>query len=380
MPTIITGQRATAATNAIQSASRIIEMHDVIMLLEPSATPLTTFSSMVSRKAVGNPDFKVLEDELIPNIDRVNGAVAGTTATTFTVDNGAYVPVNSIIRIQRTGETMLVTGVATNVLTVTRSYGSTAAAALNDNDQYTIIGGAAAEGASAEAAKTTQKTSVTNYTQIFTRQFDMTRTTMESNLYGGRDLPYQQKKAGIEFGKDVEKAFFFGESVENTGGTTPRRTTGGIDTFISTNDTDLGGTFSLVTFFSESETFFRYGAKRKTAFCSRGAATNIALEGLGYIETARTDTTLGMEITRVKTPHGELNLISHDLLEGDEYGGRIYVVDMNNVGYRYLRNSDMKLKTNIQANDVDGRKDQYIGEIGLFRTLEETHGRFTNAA
>ena len=385
MPTVRTGARPTAgsSTTQILQAQRVVEMHDTIMLLEPSKTPLTTFSSMVSRKSVQNPDFSVIEDELIPNIDRINQTAGHTSGdTTITVDNAAYVPPNSLIRVQRTGEVMRVTSVntSTNVLTVSRSFGATAAAALLDNDQITMIGGAAAEGATAEASKTTLKTTGINYCQIFRWPFEVTNTERESELYGGADLPYQSKKAGIEFGKSVEKAFFFGESAVNTSGATAIRATGGIDTFVSTNDQDMGGTFNLVSFFSAAETFFRYGQKKKMLFASRGLCTNISLEAVGFVQTTRSDKTLGVKITRLETPHGDLNIIAHDLLEGDKYGGYGYVVDMNNVGYRFLRNRDVKLKTNIQANDSDTRKDEYLGEVGFWRSLEKTHGRFTNAA
>ena len=52
-------------------------------------------------------------------------------------------------------------------------------------------------------------------------------------------------------------------------------------------------------------------------------------------------------------------------------------VDMSNVAYRPLVGNgisrDTFIETNIQNNDVDGRKDQIITEAGLEISLPETH-------
>lgn len=383
MPNIISGQRPSAhetASSAVLGARRVVDMHSDIMLYDPEAAPLSLLAAAVNKESVGNPKFDVLEDELIPHLDRVSGAfTAGDTA--IDVDNGAYFPVNSMIKFQRTGEVGLVTAVTSNTLTVTRSYGGTAAAALVDDDQIVSLGGAAQEGAASETAKSTQVVNGYNYTQIFRWPFDITGTLMASNLYGGPDMPYQQKKAGIEYAKRLDLSGFFGErsSAEAPSGAA-RRTSGGLLEFISTNSEDLGGGFSLQTFMELANTFFRHGSKSKVMFASRGLVTNIAIEAIQFIQTERSDDTLGLEINSLKTPHGMLKIISHDLLEGDEYGGYGFIVDLDHFGMRFLKGRDTKLNTNIQAPDVDGRKDEFLGEIGWWRSLEKTHGLLSNGA
>ena len=47
------------------------------------------------------------------------------------------------------------------------------------------------------------------------------------------------------------------------------------------------------------------------------------------------------------------------------YAGYGYLLDLDGLAYRYLTDSDTKLKTNIQANDADGEEDEYISEIGF---------------
>ncbi len=61
----------------------------------------------------------------------INGALVDTTGTSVTVDDGTIFVVNDLIQVD--SEIMLVTAIATNVLTVTRGYfGTTAATHLDD--------------------------------------------------------------------------------------------------------------------------------------------------------------------------------------------------------------------------------------------------------
>jgi len=381
MPTIISGSRATAATLGINADRRVVEMHPRVMQLDPDAAPLVIFTSMLNKRSVGNPVFKTLEDEKVPTIDRVNNSGGYTaSATSVTVDNGGYFGVNTLVRVQRTNEVMLVTAIATNALTVTRSFGGTAAAALLDNDQLQILGGAAIEGTTAELSRTTKTSTNTNYCQIFRWPFDLTNTDIESNVYGEKELSYQQRKGLVEIKSVIEMAFLWGEAIENTGGNTPRRSTGGIDNFISTNATNFGGGFNLPTFYSAMEDLMRHGSQSKLLFVGRSVNSNISLEAINHLEVTSKEKSFGMSIKSLETPHGRALIKPHPLMEGDTYKKYGLVVDAANVGFRSLTNRDVKLKTNVQANDADKRTDEYVGEVGLWRSLEKTHGRFTNAA
>ncbi|MFQ5990814.1 MAG: DUF5309 family protein [Nitrospiraceae bacterium] len=377
VPTIA-GQRATAATRGVQQESRVIDMHRDIFLLEPSAAPLTVMSAMINRRSVFNPEFKALEDERVPERDTLDGAVADGVTTTITVDNGGYWHPNVLWRNQQTDEVCRIVSKVGNDLTVERGWGGTTAAAMSDGDTISSLGGAAEEGALSEESITTKKTVQINFTQIQRWPFAVTNTLMESDLYGSKELPWQQKKGGIDQLVRIESSFFWGQAFEDLTGNEPRRSTGGLDPFIVTNDTDLGGTFDMISFYGVSEKTFRYGAKDKLFFASRGIVANISADAHAQLELMPKDKTLGMDITRLVTPHGRLRIMSHDLFDGAIYRGHAYAVDPANVGYRFMRNRDNRLVTNIQVNDRDGRKDEFRGEVGFFRVQERTHHRFTN--
>ena len=349
------------------------------MLLEPDKNPLSLLANLLSRESVHNPDFDVIEDELVPTlVTSAETDAAPVTDITLSAGEGAYVPVRAILVNQQTGESFSVDSKAGDVLTVTESWGGTAAAGITSGDTFVVMPVAETEGSSSESSITTVETQGTNYTQIMRWPFDVTGTENASKLYGGGDLGYQGRKAGIEFHKRMDLAFFFNE--KNLDSAAKRRSTGGLNEFITSYRQDMGATFNLTTFYNFAEDFFRYGSKDKVAFISRGIGTQIAIQADSKVERVESAKSIGMHVTRLESPHGRLRLINHDSLEGPIFGGYGFIVDPENIGYRYLEGRDVMVKTNIQAPGDDVFKNEVFAEVGLFRSLEKTHAVMTNGA
>jgi hypothetical protein len=370
MPTMLTGGRNTE--NILQDR-RIFDFSKKIWLLEPDAAPLTVLLAKTSKVSTSDPDFKWFEDELDPRTDLINDATPPSdTDTTWTVDNGSYFRAGDIVKVPRTGETVRVTAVATNDLTVVRSIGAVAGAALLDNDPIYIIGNANQEFATSRTLKSTLEVTKQNYAQIFRTPVGSSATQEATELRGGNDLAYQRRKKGIEHTVDIERAFLFGEKSEDTSGSHPLRTTGGLLEFITTNITDASGALSETEWETWLRSIFRYGNKSKLVIASPLVMSVISAFAQGRLQSVPEDKTHGVAITRWLSPHGEVNLAKSNLLEGTIYGGYAFGVDMEFVSYRPLR--ETQLKTNIQANDEDGQKDEYITECGLQVKLEKAHG------
>lgn len=374
---MIDGSRDTA--NILQD-KRVVDMAKEIALLEPNAAPLTVLLKQVEgkKKEAINPKFNWIEDELAPRWDAVNyttGYTAG--ATSIAVDNGAYFRAGDVIKNATSGEQMLVTAVSTNTLTVTRGWGSTSAATAADDDVITILSNASEEGSTSPTSKTTKEVTKTNYTQIIKTPFEVTNTEDASEMYGGKDITYLQKKAGIEHKKDIERVFLFGEPKEDTTGSKPRRFTGGLNYFISTNRQDAGGTLTEAEFETFCRSVFRYGASKKVLLASPILISAINTWANGKLNTVPSDKTYGIDVKEYLTGHGTLLIVKHNLLE-QSYAGYGFAIDMDNIKIRPLRGRDTTLKTNIQAADSDTRKDQYLTETGLQVDLEKTHGILYN--
>ncbi len=373
MPTMITGSRDTIN---IQQAKRVVDMAKEIALLEPDKAPITVLlKKMAGRKKEAiNPEFNWMEDELAPRWDAINYSTGYTAGDTeIVVDNGAYFKVGDVIKSPTSGEQMLVTGVSTNTLTVSRGWGNTSADTLSDDDKITILSNASTEGSDSPTVKTTKEVKKTNYTQIIRTPFEVTGTEDASEMYGGKDITYLQKKMGIEHSRDIERVFLFGEPKEDTSGSKPRRFTGGINHWIETNRTNASGTLTEDEFETFCETVFRYGSKKKLLLASFKVVSAINSWGKDKLQIVPKDETYGLSLKRYLSAHGELLIAKHDLLE-ESYAGYAFCLDPQYIKIRPLRNRDTQLKTNIQDNDSDTRKDEYMTETGMEFKLEKAHG------
>jgi hypothetical protein len=369
-------------TTNVLSDQLAIDLGDRIKLLEPDINPLAIFSKRARKSKTVATKFSWLEEASKARFDQVNGAHASTSDTTIDVDNGAYYQQWDQILITRTGEQMRVDGVAGNTLTVTRGIGSTAAA-LNDNDEIYIIGSAQPENDTSKPARSDVPTKVTNYTQIFRTPFEASDSLRASGFQASpAEWPRQVRNKGIEHAKDIELSFLFGRKSLTTPGATEDRTTGGVLSFITTNQTDAGGDLSEAEFNAAMLQQGRYsGNKGKLALASGVGVGALNKFPASKQQTRNDETTYGMNVTNYTSPFGNLNLVYHRLIEGTKYSGYIIIVDMDEVAYRWLGNDEMSRDThvrqNIQPRDQDGRKDEFLSEVGLELGQQKKHAVIT---
>ena len=387
----VQGARDTSVSSA--EGRLIIDAVDKIFLLEPNKHPLVTLltnvgkvwdgkawqGSSIMKAVTGNPEFKWFEDVYggrYAKAAAAQNASAGTCTVTGAGSNSAYIfTVGDIVRNARTGENNLVTAIADgNTITITNSYGDTAAASIAAGDGLFIVGNVSAENTGARNSNVTRSTSQSNYTQIFKTTIAVSNTEKAASLYGGKDLPYLRAKKGTEHALDIERAFWFGQKNSDTS-TYARRATGGIDEFLTAGTSfvqNQGGPLTapdLDTFLREG---FTYGDGVKTLFCGGPTLSAINEIARGQIQTKVGDTSYGLSISEWESAHGVVKIIRHPLLVQD-FAGYAFLLDLNCFRYRHLQNRDTTLETNIQANGTDGQVDQYITESGLERKQAAYH-------
>jgi hypothetical protein len=376
------------ASQAIDSNSRVIDMSDTIHLLDPNEAALTAITMKLRKAKCINPKIEWLEDDYLPASSAMT-ATNTTATTTFTVTTGTgvYFRKGDVIQDVNTGEQMYVSSVTTDTLTVVRAVGSVTATLIGATDVVSIIGNANEEGATGRVIKSTTKTPLFNYTQIFRWPFGLTRTLNQSEVYGGSDLAFQTRKAGIEHRINMERAFLFGQKNDiSTGGTgggiassgaAPLRFCDGLKTRITTNVT-TSATVSSSTVETFLQTGMRYGPARKILFASRAFMSFINTVAVAKIFTVPTTSSFPLALTEYVSPHGKIYLVTHNLLTGSTgatvaYGGYAFMLDLDSIFYRYLQGSDTFLRTNIQANDEDARKDEYLTEACPMIIQEKNH-------
>ena len=387
----VQGARDTSVSSA--EGRLIIDAVDKIFLLEPNKHPLVTLltnvgkvwdgkawqGSSIMKAVTGNPEFKWFEDVYggrYAKAAAAQNASAGTCTVTGAGSNSAYIfTVGDIVRNARTGENNLVTAIADgNTITITNSYGDTAAASIAAGDGLFIVGNVSAENTGARNSNVTRSTSQSNYTQIFKTTIAVSNTEKAASLYGGKDLPYLRAKKGTEHALDIERAFWFGQKNSDTS-TYARRATGGIDEFLTAGTSfvqNQGGPLTAPDLNSFLREAFTYGNTTKVLFAGGIVLQAINEIARGQIQTKTGDTTYGVKISEWMTAFGTINIV-HNPLFVEDLAGQAYLLDMECFKYRYMEGRDTKLETNVQAPDVDGEIDQFISEVGLERKQAPRH-------
>lgn len=373
----ITGNRSTG--NILQ-AQRKVDMHERVLLLEPSSYPLTVLLRMLQKKSAHNPEFSWIEKELEPRFATVAGAQTNVdTAIEVTTGHGVRFAPHYLVKNTRTAEVFRVVTVATDTLTVVRGVGG-GNLAMNDLDELIVIGIAQPEGDDIRPARSNNGTKQTNYTEIFRTPFGMTETARNSDTFTEpNDWEQNALEAGIEHEKDKEYAFWLGKPSEDLSTpATPRRTTGGVEFFANQNISDVGGTMTETELFTAFRAPFRYSGQNRVAFGSMLAVDVMNTFPRGKVQTQQGETTYGLQVFKYISPHGTVRLITHKLFEGTVYGGKIAILDMDQLKYRFLQNRDTHIERERQGPGVDGRIDEYLTEAGLQLALPKAHGWITN--
>ena len=359
-----------------------IDMADDIAHLTPSEAPFVALTKKLTKESATNAEFSWLDRELEARWDAINNSSGyDSAATSIVVDNGGYFRAGMIVKVPRTGEVILATAVATNTLTVKRGFGETTAAAIVDNDPLLIIGNVNEEGSGAPADAGGNPTKEYNYTQIFKTPFSVTNTANAIATYGGKLITQEQKDKGVLHRIDMERAFLFGERKEDTTGTHAKRSTRGLVKFLqgSGNVTNISdGSMSKLDFEGWLAGVFKNGSSQRLLLASPTVIQVIDSWGVNQLQTVpEANAKYGMHILKYISSHGELLITKEPLFEGAIYGGYAAAIDLSYIKYKYLDGRDTKLETNIQAPDVDGRRDQYITEAGLMVRLPKVHGLHT---
>jgi hypothetical protein len=378
----VAGQRSTG--NVAEGILEV-DMRDQIMELEPDSSPLLILSKQASPEAAINPKYNWFEDRLNARFDTLTEE-KNSSATTLPVTTETLWAADDLVYNVRTAELIRVASRSGANVTVVRAVGSTGAT-IKASDELIRTGSAAEEGAADKAARSRNPTEVINYTQIFREPVDATGTFLASkNRTKPRDWDRAMHHAGIEHAKDIEYAAMSGRPSVNTSGTNPRRTTGGFNYFATQNITDVGGEMTETEFWNALTPAFRYGSQKKLLAASTSFISIITGYPRSKVIVSQPDPSLtyGIHVTQLITPLGKiLNVVAHYLMEGTELSKQGWIIDLANIGYKYLNgdegNRDTHIRPDIQAPGVDGKKDEYLTECGFVFAEALTHGKVVNA-
>lgn len=373
----VNGMRGTKYAGATEG-SLVRDVADRIALLQPEDAPLIAFiNGLKKKKEATNPKFEWFEDQMKPNTLTVSGTPGTGTTINVSAGQGVRVRVDDLL-VTNTGESILVTAVNVDALTVTRSMGAVAALSLANGDQLVIAGNALMEGASNPTFKFTQKVPQYNYIQIFRDTIEITDTQNAAKSYGGDDRLHQRKLRGMEHKRGIEEAFLFGDKFEDTSGSQARRGTGGLITMITTNVTDAGGVLTEGVFETFCRSLFRYSPTEASAtklfLCSPIIISALNFWNKTKLQVRQDEKTFGTRLATYRSGHGDLDVTRHWLLaDFTDFAKYAFALDPKNLIYRYMSGLDTKLHIDIGQKTDEKIVDEYRTHAGLELHLEQTH-------
>ena len=386
-------------TQSAVSDERPYDWSKALNILIPNIGRFTTlWSKIATGPKLTSPQFHCWDQDDLGFADQLNEAL-DTSETGVDVDDGTVFRAGDIIQIETTTantfENMLVVSITSNTLTVIRGFGGTAGTACADNTPIAIIGNVYAENSTAPTAFASQMTKRTNYSEIFRMTANTSNTTLAelmrpeeaTGAIHRRNLMFALRRVKLL----MERTAFWGQAKESTGVTPVIRSTGGAFEFIdSGNKVNASGSFSfnhlnaLAGRIYDQGTPELDGAVLVIGPAIRRKMSELATAtGIVRNDEARSKK-YGFRVETFQSFYGDLPMIQSSILAGtgganvtygstafDLHGDKAFLIKMPLFKLRWLR--PMKLYENIQANDADGRIDEYRGEYGIERRCPKAH-------
>ena len=334
--------------------------------------------SPIGVKIVDNPRFEQQLDSIYEVETAINLAAGYlSTDTSIVVDDGAIVDKYALVYVSRTGEIMRVSSVSTHTLTVTRGEAGTTAAALLDNDQLMLLNSAYAENAVSGDIKFRPTTFDYNYTQISRETYGNSRTEQGTRKYGiDNSYDYKKKMALIDLlRKNNGNMWLGGRSVDTSN---EFRTTGGVLNFIdSTNEYDVNGNLTQAEFeYWMRKYALAYNSNKKTLFAGSRFIERLnswASDKVIY-DSKDSVNKFGLAVKTYMTAWGELDVVYEKYFDDtSSLNGYAVALDLMNIKFIYFMNGYLMSHDDIQENDRDGRKGEWLMESSVQVNIPKAH-------
>lgn len=375
---------------------------EMILWRNPNGqTPLTALLSKMKSESTSDPEYAWYEEELNALRLTVNFTTGySTTDTSITVTSNVTdatdVVAGDIFLVEKALTTaynheILVASAngAAGVVAFTRASSGTSAAPIANGTFLTKIGNVFAEGTGAPSASTRNPTKMYNLCQIFKTTYDITNTAKNTKTRTGDPIKNDKKRKMFDHSVAMELAFLFGKRHETTGSNgKPLRFTGGLLWALSQYAPSMITAFTT----TPTETTFTDAVYKVFDYNSGAGDERVVFSGNGFLNSlnklaasqARTRVhfdglidVYGMKLQRWVLPQGTIYVKSHPLFNThSRFTNDAAIIDPSSLKYRHMR--DTTFKDNIQANDADETKGQWLTEAGLEAEHLKTMGWISN--
>ena len=396
--------RGDGTYNGFIADQRPLDWRTGLLMLHPNGmAPLTALTSQMKKRTATDPEFNWWDKALRSQRYQLGVDLpTGATVTLTTPDALEFRPGHMVL-VENTGEIFRVTTVdSATQLTVLREAtednpGAGTAVDISvagTNPYLQIIGSAFEEGSQKPVSLAFDPVKHNNFTQIFRSNLGLTRTAMKTRLRTG-DQVREAKRECLEYhGIEMERAFWLGAKQETSLGGSPIRYTGGFQHFIDplrdwsgvggagasrvTDYTSVSGVVDMLMLETLLKDAFEFGSSEKVGFCGNTAlmCINQIVRKNSVYNIYVNEKEYGMKVARLVCPFGEVVLKTHPLwnqspggtVAGTKFFGMdswLAIMDMANMTYRPLEDSDTKYLPDQQTNGQDGMESGYLTEAGL---------------
>jgi len=366
----------------------------MITRLMPNGTaPLFGLTSMLSSETALQVEHGFFSKTMIFPEAKINLA-AGFLATDvlFTVDTTANLLPGMMMRVERTGENIIINSVNnTTQIAVNRSVGTVAAAALLDDDDLFQVGTAFEESSTRPNANNIIPVRVTNFTQIFRNTWAISGSANATQVIAGESTDAESRQDAAAFhAADIEKAIFFGQKSQGTRNGQPFRTMDGLINMIetpsfyppsfggATNSFTAGATTNWTQLLGFLDNMFDQatdpkGSNERVMFV--GGTAKVVINEIGRLNgtyhLVDGQTNFGLNFSTLTLPRGKIRIIEHPLFNTNSIWAQMAVsVDLPTFRLAYLAGR----KTMNKEFNTKGEmaQDNGIDAVGGTLTTEVT--------
>ncbi len=276
------------------------------------------------------PEYKWKERDEFNDVFVVDGTI-NSSATALVLDSTAGLYKNLILRVKETDEHIRITAVVNSTrLTVQRGVGTTAAAAITDNDTILVIGSASEDGEASTGSFFQANVDKSNYIQKVVTTVSQSDFQRLSNKIGNYAQRLMDEKA-MQHAKEMEMIALFGEKKTSTNPSTGKafQTAGWVIVHCKSGWTDdISSALTIDTLEEAFENTFLYGSQTKYVMCSSKVMR--AISGLYRQDLILNDSIKEIDLTlrKIQMNRGSVTFIVHPFLNSNSgYDDVAFVLD-----------------------------------------------------
>lgn len=355
-------------------------------------SPLFALTSMLSAETAMQPEHGFFtKTMLFPQLTIPAGTTVLASDTVIPVVSTANILVGMIMRVDSSGENILINGVLSPTsVSVQRGIGGVASANIAQNVNLYQVGTAFEESSLRPNALAINPVRITNLTQIFRNTWAISDTVRTTQMIAGdTNIAENRQDCAAFHSVDIEKALFWGQKYSGTRNGQPLRTMDGLYSIVSNlayyppsyaaaNVTVAGATTNYTQFEAAFDPLFNQATDPKVAnervMFVGGAAKKVInnigrLNGTYYMVDGQTN--FGLQFSTIKIARGTFRIIEHPLFNTNpSWAKTAFAIDLSTFNLAYMGDRKTQNKEfNLNGTDAS---DNGIDAVGGTLTTEVT--------